>query len=200
MAATLVDMSHEAITQLLVRAQEGDARAIEGVLPLLYDEMREIAAYHMRGERPGHTLTPTALVHEAYLRLVDQERVQWQGRAHFLAVASMVMRRLLVNHARDRARQKRGGGQRVVSLSETQFGEITLPMEEDQAIGLVELDDLVTRLESFDARAARVVECRFFGGLSIEETAEALSLSPITVKRAWRLAKTWLRQELLGSG
>ncbi|MFN0151760.1 MAG: sigma-70 family RNA polymerase sigma factor [bacterium] len=184
-------MSNEAITRLLVRAQDGEASAVDEVLPLLYDEMRRLANHHMQGERATHTLTPTALVHEAYIRLVDQERVRWQGRGHFLAVASMVMRRLLVNHARDRAREKRGGGARPVTLT-----SITLPLVEDAAFEMVELDELVARLESFDPRAARVVECRFFGGLSIDETAEALGIAPVTVKRAWLLAKTWLKREL----
>lgn len=186
-------MSNEAITRLLVRAQEGEASAVDEVLPLLYDEMRRLANHHMQGERAGHTLTPTALVHEAYIRLVDQERVRWQGRGHFLAVASMVMRRLLVNHARDRSREKRGGGARPVTLT-----SVTLPLAEDAAFEMVELDELVARLETFDPRAARVVECRFFGGLSIDETAEALGIAPVTVKRSWLLAKTWLKRELSG--
>ncbi len=184
-------MTREAITQLLVRAQEGDRSAVDAVLPLLYDEMRRLASHHMRGERRDHTLTPTALVHEAYLTLVDQERVRWQGRGHFMAVASTVMRRLLVDHARDRNRLKRGGGVRPLEIS-----AVTLPMSEDQAFQMVELDELMLRLESFDPRACRVVECRFFGGLSVEETAEALEIAPATVKRAWRLAKAWLRSEL----
>ncbi len=191
-------MSREAITQILVRAQAGDRAAVDEALPLVYDEMRRLASHFLSGERKDHTLTPTALVHEAYLKLVDQERVAWQGRSHFLAVASMVMRRLLVNHARDRARAKRGGGAPRISLSAISLADLALPLTEDQAFQMIELDDLLGRLETFDARAARVVECRVFGGYSIDETADALVLSPMTVKRAWRLATAWLKRELAG--
>ncbi len=190
-------MSREAITQILMRAQAGDRGAVDEALPLVYEEMRRLAFRHLRGERPDHTLTPTALVHEAYLKLVDQERVAWQGRGHFLAVASMVMRRLLVNHARDRAREKRGGGVRAVSLSgSASLANLALPLTDDQAFQMIELDELLSRLEAFDARAARVVECRVFVGFSIDETADALTLSPVTVKRAWRIATAWLKREL----
>ena len=181
-------MSRDAITELLIEV-EHDRSAVDRVLPLIYEEMRGLAENHLRGERVDHTLSPTALVHEAYLKLVDQTRVQWQNRGHFLAVASMAMRRILVNHARDRARLKRGG-----QVERIAFTESILPGDENAS--LLELDDLLDRLEAFDERATRVVECRFFGGLSIDETAEALQLSPMTVKRSWRLAKTWLRREM----
>ncbi|MFN0151569.1 MAG: sigma-70 family RNA polymerase sigma factor [bacterium] len=192
-------MSDEAITELLVRAQDGDQSAVNEVVPLVYEELRRLAFRHLRDERSDHTLTPTALVHEAYMKLVDQERVSWQGRGHFLAVASIVMRRLLVKHARDRSRQKRGGASRPVPLPDERLptlARIALPLSDDQAFQMVELDNLLARLESFDPRAGRVFECRFFGGLSVEETAAALDVSPVSVKRAWRLARAWIRREL----
>jgi len=163
------------------------------LLPLVYDELRRLARHHLRQERLDHTLQPTALVHEAYLKLADQTRAQWEGREHFLAVASLAMRRLLVDHARGRRRQRRGGGAPRLSLT------AALPVADadaEHAEEIVLVDQLLDTLAGFDARAARVVECRYFGGLSIEETATALGLSPMTVKRSWRVARAWLRREM----
>lgn len=188
-------MSREAVTEILRRAGARDAAAIERLLPLVYDELRALAGRHLRGERADHTLQPTALVHEAYLKLVDQTRVDWRGRGHFMAVASMAMRRLLVDHARARGRKRRGGDAPKLSLS------AALPVADDaQADEIVAVDRLLDALAGFDPRAAQVVECRFFGGLSIEETAAALELSPMTVKRSWRVARAWLRKELDAGG
>jgi RNA polymerase sigma factor (TIGR02999 family) len=184
-------MTRESVTEILRRATAKDGDAIERLLPLVYDELRALAGRHLRSERPDHTLQPTALVHEAYLKLVDQTRVDWRGRGHFLAVASLAMRRLLVDHARARRRERRGGGAPKLSLS------AALPVADDsQAEEIVAVDRLLDALAGFDPRAAKVVECRFFGGLSIEETAAALELSPMTVKRSWRVARAWLRREL----
>jgi len=184
-------MSRESVTQLLGQWQKGDTRIIDRVLPLIYQELHRMARGHLHSERHNHTLQPTALVHEAYLKLVDQTQVSWQGRNHFLAVASLAMRRLLVDHARALAREKRGGDKEKLSLT------ASLPIaSNDQAAEIVAIDELLEKLAEFDERAARVVECRFFGGLSIEDTAAALDISPMTVKRAWRLARAWLKREL----
>lgn len=184
-------MSREAVTDFLARLGADEPAAASELLPLVYEELRRLARHHLRAERPDHTLQPTALVHEAYLKLVDQTRVDWRGRGHFLAVASLAMRRLLVDHARARQRQRRGGGAPALTLG------AALPVADTgQAEDIVALDQLLDTLAGFDARAARVVECRYFGGLSIEETAAALDIAPMTVKRAWRLARAWLRREL----
>lgn len=178
------------ITELLVAASEGDSEAMEEVVPLVYEELRQRAHARLGREWNGHGLQTTSLVHEAYLRLVDQ-RARWKNRAHFFALASTVMRRVLVDAARRRNRDKRGGGHAPISL--TAVSDLGV---EAEAVGLVELDETLARLESFSERGCRVVECRVFGGLSIEETAAALAVSPMTVKREWRAAKTWLRREL----
>ncbi|MFH1845116.1 MAG: sigma-70 family RNA polymerase sigma factor [bacterium] len=184
-------MNRESVTRLLGQWQQGDTRIVDRVLPLIYRELHRLARGHLQSERHNHTLQPTALVHEAYLKLVDQTQVSWQGRNHFLAVASLAMRRLLVDHARALAREKRGGDQEKLSLT------ASLPVaSNDQAAEIVAIDELLEKLAGFDERAARVVECRFFGGLSIEDTAAALDISPMTVKRAWRLARAWLRREM----
>ena len=184
-------VSQEHITQLLIDVSEGAPQALDRLMPHVYEELQQLAHHHLKAERPGHTLNTTALVHEAYLKLVDQTRVQWQNRAHFFAVASMAMRRILVNYARQRKRAKRGGGAPKLSL------DAGLDVMSDaRAEEIVALDEALTRLADINARAARVVECRFFGGLTIEEAGEALGVSPMTVKRDWRLAKTWLRREL----
>ena len=186
-------MSNDPITLLLEQAQAGDRAALDRILPLLYDELHGLARAQMQRERGGHTLGPTALVHEAYLRLVDQTRVDWRGRAHFFAVSATAMRRILVSHARQRRRLKRGGGEVPLALDDG--FEVIDPASD---VDLVALDDLLEQLATFDARGASVVECRVFGGLTIEETAAALELSPMTVKRSWRLAKTWLKREIDG--
>jgi len=181
--------SQQGITQLLVDWKSGNQAALDELLPLVYDELRRLAASYLGRERSDHTLQPTALVHEAYLRLIDQRQVNWQNRAQFFGIAAQMMRRILVNHARDRNTAKRGN-QHKVSLDEA-VSFFQLPDVE-----LVALDDALTRLAAIDEEQSRLVELRFFGGLTIEETAEVLSTSPATVKREWSLAKAWLHREI----
>ena len=178
-------------TRLLLEACQGQRASLEALLPLVYDELKAIAVQKLRGERRDHTLQPTALVHEAFLRMVDQTRVQWQGRAHFCAVAASMMRRILVDHARARAAAKRGAGGHELPLLET----IALARERNP-VDIVALDDLLTELSRLNERHARVVELRFFGGLSVEETAHTLGVSPATVKNDWRSARAWLLVQL----
>lgn len=180
------------VTQLLVAWSNGDRAALEALTPLIHKELHDLAARQMAGERPGHILQATALVNEAYLRLVDWKDVQWQNRAHFFAMAAQIMRRVLVDEARARGRAKRGHGQVHVSLSEA--GNLA----EVDSIDLVALDDALKSLETLDARHARVVELRYFGGLSLEETAHVLEVSVGTVRRDWNLARAWLYRELGG--
>ncbi len=174
------------VTQLLLRWSEGDKAALGKLMPLVYRELRRLAGHYMRRERPGHTLQASALVNEAYLRLVDYRRMQWQNRAHFFAVAAQAMRRVLVEHARSRQYAKRGGTAQRISLDDVAV------LTDQQAAELVALDDALTSLEALDARKARIVELRYIGGLSIEETAETLGVSTATVERDWRSAKAWL--------
>jgi RNA polymerase sigma factor (TIGR02999 family) len=183
--------THE-VTELLLAWNHGDEAALEKLIPLIHNELRRLAHRYMGGERPGHTLQTTALVNEAYLRLIDSSRVQWQNRAHFFALSAQLMRRVLVDFARSRNYQKRGGDAVQVSLNEAVAGST------ERAADLVALDDALTALAKSDERASRVVELKFFGGLSIEETAEALKVSPKTVKRDWEWAKAWLLRELSG--
>ena len=187
------------ITALLHQWRDGDPHALERVIPLVYAELRAIAASQLRQERPGHTLQPTALLNEAYLRLAEHERIQWQDRGHFLAVAAHIMRRLLVDYARARNAQKRGGGDSAVRLSELEEVLAVNP-----AVDLVDLDAALRELERLDDRQARVVELRYFGGLSIAETARVLDVSITTVKREWQTARAWLWNALsdadLGGG
>jgi RNA polymerase sigma factor (TIGR02999 family) len=178
------------VTQLLQRWSGGDSRALDELTPLVYSEVRKLARSYLRRERPNHTLQPTALVNEAYLRLVDQRRVQWQSRAHFFGIAAQMMRRVLVDHARMRQAEKRGAGENAVALDEA------LGVSTGRGLDLVRLDDALEALAALDARQARIVELRFFGELSIEETAEVVQVSPATVKREWAVARTWLRREL----
>jgi RNA polymerase sigma factor (TIGR02999 family) len=184
------------VTTILSAASYGDAAAAEELLPLVYDQLRAMAARFLSQERPGHTLQPTALVHEAFLKLIDQTRVEWRGRAHFLAVAATAMRRILVNHAKARGSVKRGGAavgegaRRRVPLDQA------LESFQDRAIDLEALDDALDRLSALDPQQAKMVELRFFGGLSVEETADVLETSPRTVQREWLLAKAWLRGEV----
>jgi len=184
-----------AVTRLLGDLRRGRAEAAGEVLPLVYGELRAIADRYMRRERAGHTLQATALVHDAFLKLVDQTRVQWQDRAHFFAVASQAMRRILVDHARARHAGKRGAGAAHVPVADTVVlaHEPALSPED-----LLALDTALTELAAFDPHQARIVELRYFGGLSIEETAEALGISPATVKREWALARAWLHRRLTG--
>ena len=177
-------------TTLLLAWGRGDETALDQLIPLVHDELRQLARRHMARERPGHTLQATALVNEAYLRLIEVNQVRWQNRAHFFAMASRVMRRILVDAARARGYQKRGGGAETVSLDEA------LLVSGEPRQDLVALDDALNALAAFDLRKSQVVEMRFFGGLSVEESAEALRVSPDTILRDWRLAKAWLAQRL----
>jgi RNA polymerase sigma factor (TIGR02999 family) len=178
------------ITQLLIAWCEGDPKALGSLMPLVERELHRLARHYMRRENPGHTLQTTALVNEAYLRLVDQKNVRWQNRAHFFGIAAQIMRRILLNYARDRHRDKRGGHAVQVSLSEVAV------MSEEKSAELIALDEALGRLAVIDERKARVVELRYFGGLSVEETAEVLKVAPITVIRHWNMAKAWLAREL----
>jgi len=181
------------VTVLLAKARTGDASALANVFPLIYDELRRLAEQQLRREQDGHTLSPTALVHEAYMRLIDYSRMEWTGRAHFMAVASTAMRRILVDHARGHRSTKRGGELRRISID-----SIDLPAE-DRAELLVAIDEALNRLKEIDGRQAQVVECRFFGGMTEEETAEALGIGLRTAKRDWAKAKSWLHRELAAS-
>lgn len=181
-----------AVTELLRAWSDGDERALERLTPLVEAELRRLARAYMRRERRGHTLQATALVNEAFLRLVGTRTVGWQDRAHFLGIAARLMRRVLVDHARARGYRKRGGGARRVTLDE---GLVVSPVP---AFNLIDLDRALEVLASVDPRKSRVIEMRFFGGLSVEETAEVLHVSSDTVKRDWRLAKLWLLRELEG--
>jgi len=164
---------------------------IEELFPLVYNELRQVAARQLRSERDGHTLCTTALVHEAWLELTKLHRIQWQNRAHFLAIAAQAMRRILIDYAVARRRQKRGGGQHVTSLDDD-----ALAIAHARGDDLIALDDALARLTVLSERQARIVECRFYGGMSVEETGEALDISPATVKREWALARAWLNREL----
>jgi RNA polymerase sigma factor (TIGR02999 family) len=181
------------ITGVLAALRPGDRDAFGAFFPLVYDELRRMARRRMRGERPSHTLSPTALVHEAYLKLAGLERIEWRNRAQFFALAAQAMRQVLVDHALRRKAKKRGGGQVHVTLSE-QVGGRALPVEE-----ILALDAALRRLEENDARRARVVVCRFFAGMEVEETAAALGVSEATVKRDWTYARAWLNRELDGT-
>jgi RNA polymerase sigma factor (TIGR02999 family) len=179
------------ISRLLRAWSDGDQEALKSLTPIVYSELRNLARRYLRRERAGHSLQTSALVNEAYLRLVDYKRMQWQDRSHFFAVSSQVMRRILVDHAR-RHNLKRGGNVQHVSLDEAAV------VGGDQDVDLIALDRALEGLERIDPRKMRIVEMRFFGGLSVEETAEALRLSTITIKREWRSAKAWLYRELAG--
>lgn len=178
------------VTRLLAQLGGGGRAATDRLMSILYGELRRIARRQMRGERSDHTLDTTALVHEAYVKLVGLERISWQNRAQFLAVAAQAMRRVLVDYAVGRRAQKRGGARRKVPLDD-------VPAGADQPVEtLVALDRALRRLETVDARLSRVVECRYFGGMSVEEAAQALKVSPATIKRDWSLARAWLNREL----
>lgn len=178
---------------LLGELKLGRKDALERLMPLVYRELRRVAGRCMRDERPGHTLQPTALVHEAFLRLVDQDRAGWQNRAQFVGVAGQVMRRLLVDHARGRRALKRGV---PITLNEEIFHRAGRP---DQTEEILAVNEILTGLENLDPQQARIVELRYFGGLSVEETAEAMAISPRTVKRDWAMAKGWLKGQLSGA-
>ena len=178
------------VTQLLREAGRGDEQAVGLLFERVYDELRSIARGYLRDERADHTLQATALVHEAYLRLVGAEQIEWQNRAQFFSIAAQVMRHILVDHARRHAAEKRGGGARKLSLDEA------VSFAEERDVNLVALDDALKTLEALDAEQARVVELRFFGGLSIKEVAAVLDISETTVSRKWNTAKLWLRAQL----
>jgi RNA polymerase sigma-70 factor (ECF subfamily) len=182
------------VTGILLKWREGDEAALDELVPIVHDELRRIARRCMAGQRVGHTLQATALVNEAYLRLLDVQQVNWQNRAHFLAMSARLMRRILVDFARSKGYQKRGGGAVKVTFDEG------LPVAAEPAQDLVALDDALEALARMDDRKSRVIELRFFGGLSVEETATVLAVSPETVMRDWKLAKAWLMRELRGEG
>jgi RNA polymerase sigma factor (TIGR02999 family) len=177
------------VTVLLARASAGDQQATGELFPLVYDELRRLAAVHLAQERANHTLEPTALVHEAYLRLVGPGDVTWQNRAHFFGAAAQAIRRILTDHARTKGRQKRGGGQIRVPLESVEGGT-------EPELDLVSLDDALNRLSELDPAKARVVELRYFAGLTLDQTAQAMGVSVATVSRHWEFARVWLRQEL----
>lgn len=178
------------VTTLLIEWSAGDSAALNDLTPLVYDELHDLAARALRRERPGHTLQATALIHEAYLKLIDQRRVRWQDREHFFAVASQIMRRILVSHARSRLCSKRGAGN--IPLT---FDEAAVPPSED--LDLVALDDALESLSKLDPEQERIIELRYFGGLSIESTARVLGVSESTISREWDLARAWLQREVM---
>ena len=183
-------MSAGAVTALLIDWRDGDREALDQLVPLVADELRRLARRQMAGERPGHLLQPTALVNEAYLRLIDVQRVAWKDRAHFFAIAARLMRRILVEHARAQRADKRGGGRPLVTFDELMLGGPETPEQ------ILALDDALQALAQTAARKSEVVELRYFGGLSVEETAQALAISVETVMRDWKFAKAWLLREL----
>lgn len=182
--------SHSEITELLICWGNGDRTALEKLMPLVEKELHLLAHRYMRQERHGHTLQTTALINETYLRLVEQRRVRWQNRAHFFGIAAQIMRRVLLNYARDRRRAKRGGGALRVSLSEADR------VSDEKSVELIALDEALRKLSGIDTRKSQVVELRYFGGLSIKETAEVLKVSPVTVARDWDMARAWLAREI----
>lgn len=180
------------VTRLLVNWSNGDQHALEDLMPLVYGELRRLAGSYLRRERADHTLQSTALVHEAFLRLVNQREVQWKSRAHFYAIAAQMIRRILVDHARAQQAEKRGSGAIKLELDDA------MAIAPEQGLDLLGLDAALERLAKMDERQGRIVELRFFAGLSIEETAEVMELSPATIKREWSLARAWLYRELMG--
>lgn len=182
--------AHTEVSQLLVEWGQGDQEALSRLMPLVYNELRRLASRKLRGERPDHTLHTTALAHEAYLALVDQRRANWQNRAQFFAIAAQLMRRILVDYARSQRAAKRGGDYLKLSLDEV------VALSDEKSADLLALDEALDRLANLDPQQSRVVELRVFGGLSVEETAEALGISPRTVKREWSMARAWLHQQL----
>jgi RNA polymerase sigma factor (TIGR02999 family) len=185
-----MEPSSPQITQLLIAWSNGEAKALDELVPLIYEELRRLARYHMHRETPNHTLQTTALIHEAYLKLIDQKRAKWNSRSHFFAVSAQLMRRILVDVARSRQAQRRGGMARKLSLDEAP----SLAYTPDRDV--VAIDEALTELAALDERRSRVVELRFFGGLSVDETAEVLQISSATVMREWKRAQAWLYCEL----
>lgn len=185
------EQTPQEITQLLRQWSEGNREGLDQLLPLVYDELHRQAARYLRRERADHTIQPTALIHEAYLKLIDQRDVQWQSRTHFFAIAAQLMRRILVDYARTKHREKRGGDDVKLPLEEA-----ALVAVDEKGVDLLALDEALTRLAAMDEQQVRVVELRYFSGLSLEETAEALQISRATAARDWSLAKAWLHREL----
>lgn len=184
-------MPNSEVTQALLDLSGGERSALDRLLPVVYDQLRDIAERALRRERPDHTLTPTALVHEAWLRLIELDRITWRDRAHFFGASAQIMRRVLISYARMRQADRRGGaGQMVIPLESVVVAAQTRPGD------LLALDEALSRLERLNERQARVVECRFFAGMGIEETGTALGISPATVKREWTVARAWLNREL----
>lgn len=185
-----MSQSTQNVTALLLDWSQGHKEALDQLLPIVYEELRRQAARYLRKERVGHTLQTTALIHEAYIRLVDQRNVKWQNRAHFFGIAAQLMRRILVDHARSKGRAKRGGSDVRVSLADANLST------KSRDLDIVALDEALEKLSAMDQQQARIVELRFFSGLTVEETAEVLSISPATVKRDWSMAKAWLHREI----
>jgi len=186
------------VTQLLLRWRAGDEAALAALLPLVYEELRSLARRHLRHERGSHTLQRTALVHEAFLRIVDQKQVDWESRTQFYGIASQMMRRVLVDHARRRSAAKRGDGAPHVDLDVVLQDEgAGLPLGRQAEIDFAAIDDALKRLEALDPQQGKLVELRFFGGLSIKETADVIGVSPATVKREWAIARAWLQREIM---
>jgi len=185
--------SPEPVTRLLLEWSDGDERARDEMLPLVYNELRRLAASYLRRERPGHTLQPTELVHDAYLRLIDQRQVNWKNRAQFIGLAAVMMRRILVNHARERATDKRGGDVQKVPLSDVAAAGAP------QDVDVIALHSALDQLETIDQRKSRIVELKFFGGLTTNEIAEVLHISPATIERDWSFARAWL-YDAIGGG
>jgi len=182
------------ITERLIAWGNGDAAALNELIPVVYQELRRMAGHYLRLENPGHTLQPTALVHEAWLRLIDQTRVNWRNRSQFFGVAAQMMRRILVDHAKTKHREKRGGGSEKLSLDDV------INLSQERAADLIALDDALDELARIDERKSRVVELRYFAGFSVEETAQIMEVSPDTVMRDWKIAKAWLYQQIKRGG
>ena len=190
MGGLLAAESAEGVAELVEQASLGDQRAVSTLMPIVYDELRRLAGAYMQRERPGQTIQPTALVHEAYLRLLKDKKKDWHGRTHFVAIAARSMRQILVERARSKATEKRGGARNRVTLDEA------VGREYEPTVDLLAIDEALVRLAEFDPQQAGIVELRFFGGLTIEETAQAMDISPATVKRGWTVARAWLRREV----
>jgi len=186
-----MEENSQQITQLLKQWSDGDAEILDDLMPLVYVALRRQAAGYLRRERVNHTLQPTALINEAYLKLIDQRDMKWQNRAHFFAIAAQAMRRILVDYARERHREKRGGVAENLPIDEA----LTI-VSQEKSVNLVALDEALNKLAKFDERQAKVVELRYFSGLSIDEAAEVLNVSNVTIRRDWNMAKAWLHQEI----
>lgn len=181
----------DSVTELLLEISKGNQSVVNEIFPLIYSELKKLANNYLRNERGSHTLQPTALVHEAYMKLVDHTRINWQNKAHFLGMAATMMRQILIDHARKHRAGKRGGENENLSLEET-----IVIVSDEKSMDLIKLDEALKELAKFDEQKSKIVELRYFGGLSVEETAEVLGVSEITVKRHWRMAKAWLAEAI----